>query len=344
MTLDAEPQAAEAVPDDLVASLRRMGLAGDGETPRGVPLAGGVSSDIWRIDLNSGPVCVKRALARLKVAADWQVPVERNLYEVRWFRTAARIVPDAVPEILGHDETTGTFAMAWLPPDHYRLWKAELHAGRVDMKTASEVGRRLSAIHAGTAGDADIRDAFPTDALFHAIRLEPYLEATARVHADCTTRLDELVAVTASNKLALVHGDVSPKNILAGPQGPVFLDAECAWYGDPAFDLAFCLNHLLLKCVWTPSAAERFIAAFRALADTYLAGVDWEAKERIEARTAHLLPGLLLARIDGKSPVEYVTAEGDKNLVRAFARRFLLAPVGRLAEIADAWNKEMAGR
>jgi tRNA A-37 threonylcarbamoyl transferase component Bud32 len=339
----SEVQQSTDVPDDLVASLRRMGLAGAGDAPRGVALAGGVSSDIWRIDLASGPVCVKRALARLKVAADWQVPVERNLYEVRWFRTAGRIVPDAVPEILGHDESTGTFAMAWLPPEDYRLWKSELHAGRVDPDTAGEVGRRLVAIHAGTAGDAETRDAFPTDALFHAIRLEPYLEATARVHDDCAARLDELVATTASTRLALVHGDVSPKNILVGPHGPVFLDAECAWYGDPAFDLAFCLNHLLLKCLWTPSAAKRFVAAFRTLADTYLSGVDWEAKDAIEARMAHLLPGLLLARIDGKSPVEYVTEEGDKKRVRAFARRFLLDPVDRVALIADAWEKETSG-
>jgi aminoglycoside phosphotransferase (APT) family kinase protein len=337
---DNHLHASHLVPDDLVASLQRMGLVGEGEEPRGVPLAGGVSSDIWRIDLASGPVCVKRALGKLKVAADWQVPVERNLYEVRWFQTAGRIAPDAVPKLLGHDPESGAFAMAWLPPEHFRLWKAELHAGRVDMQAAAEVGRRLAAIHAGTAGDEEIRRAFPTDDLFHAIRLEPYLEATAEVHADCAARLNDLVRVTASTKRALVHGDVSPKNIQIGPDGPVFLDAECAWYGDPAFDPAFCLNHLLLKCLWTPSAADRFIAAFRTLAETYLSGVEWEPRQDIEARIAHLLPGLMLARIDGKSPVEYVTEETDRNRVRKFARTFLLQPVDTLSAIADAWHAE----
>ncbi|MEZ5669788.1 MAG: phosphotransferase [Alphaproteobacteria bacterium] len=75
-----------------------------------------------------------------------------------------------------------------------------------------------------------------------------------------------------------MHGDVSPKNILIGPAGPVFLDAECAWYGDPAFDIAFCLNHLLLKCLWTPAATGRFLACFRALAEAWLAEVDWEPR------------------------------------------------------------------
>jgi len=342
MTPPTEPPDASPVPADLVESLRRMGLAGDSDEPLGVPLAGGVSSDIWRIDLASGPVCVKRALQQLKVAADWQVPVERNLYEVRWFKTAAAMVPEAVPKLLGHDEEGGAFAMAWLPPDRFRLWKAELHAGRVDLETARAVGGRLAAIHAATAGDEEIRRAFLTDELFHAIRLEPYLEATARAHADCADRLHELVRITASTKLALVHGDVSPKNILVGPDGPLFIDAECAWYGDPAFDLAFCLNHLLLKCLWTPDASKGFIAAFRALSESYLAGVDWEPRPDIEARTVHLLPGLMLARIDGKSPVEYLTEESDRDKVRSFARSFLAEPVDSLAAIADAWDRETA--
>ena len=114
---------------------------------------------------------------------------------------------------------------------------------------------------------------------------------------------------TQANKRALVHGDVSPKNILRGPDGPVFLDAECAWWGDPAFDLAFCLNHLLLKCLWTPSAAAGFLACFDALGAAYLARVAWEPPHALEARAARLLPGLFLARVDGKSPVEYITTE-----------------------------------
>jgi aminoglycoside phosphotransferase (APT) family kinase protein len=249
-------------------------------------------------------------------------------------------VPQAVPELLGHDEEGGAFAMAWLPPERYRLWKTELHAGRVDLQIAAAVGSRLCAIHAATAGDEEIGRAFPTDDLFHAIRLEPYLEAAARAHPDCAERLHRLVAKTGSTKLTLVHGDVSPKNILVGPDGPMFLDAECAWYGDPAFDLAFCLNHLFLKCLWTPSAAGRFIAAFRALAETYLSGVDWEPAEQVDMRAAHLLPGLMLARIDGKSPVEYLTQERDRNRVRGFARAFLAEPVDSLARMADAWEKE----
>jgi hypothetical protein len=149
------------------------------------------------------------------------------------------------------------------------------------------------------------------------------------------------VRVTAATKRALVHGDVSPKNILIGPRGPVFLDAECAWYGDPAFDLAFCLNHLLLKCLWTPSAAAAFLDCFDALASAYLAGVDWEPAAALEARAAHLLPGLLLGRVDGKSPVEYVTEERDKAHVRRTGRALLAQPVDTLAAVRRAWMHEI---
>jgi aminoglycoside phosphotransferase (APT) family kinase protein len=165
--------------------------------------------------------------------------------------------------------------------------------------------------------------------------------ATARVHPDRAERLKALVATTQANRKALVHGDVSPKNILCEPRGPVFLDAECAWWGDPAFDLAFCLNHLLLKCLWTPWARDGFLRCFDALADAYLRGVRWEPPDVLEQRAAALLPGLLLARVDGKSPVEYVTGESQKNQVRRVARALLADPPLRLAVIRTAWEKEM---
>ena len=107
-----------------------------------------------------------------------------------------------------------------------------------------------------------------------------------------------------------------PKNILLGPRGPVILDAECAWYGDPAFDAAFCLNHFLLKCVARPAVADGYLRCYAAFADAYLGGVSWEPRAAIEARAASLLPSLTLARIDGKSPVEYLTDERDRQRVR----------------------------
>ena len=315
-----------------------MALVSANQSVRLYPLAGGVSSDIYRAELPSGIVCIKRALSKLKVAADWQAPVERNRYEVEWMRVAAAVVPTAVPAILGEDRARGCFAMAYLDPDDHPVWKTLLRDGSIDPGHAARVGTTLGQIHAATADRPDIATRFPTDEIFFAIRLEPYLVATGRAHPDLAGRLADLVETTRTTRRVLVHGDFSPKNLLIGPAGPVILDAECAWYGDPAFDLAFVLNHLLLKGAWRPQWRARYVTAFAALADAYLGHVRWEPRDAVEARTAALLPGLMLARIDGKSPVEYLTAEREKDEVRAFARAHLVEPPTKLAAIALRWD------
>jgi aminoglycoside phosphotransferase (APT) family kinase protein len=327
-----------------------MGLIGPHERPPFTALAGGVSSDIYRVDLADGPICVKRALPQLKVSAVWEAPVERNRWEVAWMRTVAAIVPSLVPRILGDDAESGSFAMEYLAPERHPVWKAQLRDGIIDPEIAAEVARRVATVHRATAGDPAVAQRFATDAIFHSIRLEPYLLATARRHPDCADALARLAETTAANKRALVHGDVSPKNILVKSpsplgegrgEGPILLDAECAWYGDPAFDLAFCLNHMLLKCLWRPQWRKPYLACFDSLAKSYLAMVDWEPMDQIEARAAHLLPGLFLGRVDGKSPAEYVTDERDRERVRRTARALLREPVATLSAVREAWRGEL---
>jgi len=336
---------------DMRIALERMGLLRPGAAFSAETLAGGVSSDILRVSLpGSSPgvspgysFCFKRALAKLKVAADWRAPVERNHAEAEWLRVAAELAPGSVPRILGEDAQAGAFAMEYLEPETHPVWKNALRDGNIHSETAAAVARAIAAVHAGTAHRADIAQRFANDHIFHAIRLEPYLLATAARHPDCAARLSELAETTAQTRLALVHGDLSPKNILVAARGPILLDAECAWYGDPAFDLAFCLNHMLLKCLWRPQWRERYLACYDALASTYLAAVTWEPRAALEARVAHLLPGLFLGRVDGKSPAEYLVHEGDKERVRRVARSFLLRPMDRLANMRDVWNSELKG-
>lgn len=326
----------------IVASLHRLGLLAAGESVALEPLAGGVSSDIWRVQLANGTVCVKRALPRLKVSQVWEAPVERNRFEWLWLQTVAQFNPKIVPGLIADSPKDQLFVMEYLDPAHHPVWKTELRQGRADPLFAAGVGKALADIHAKTADRLDLAKRFATDRFFHALRLEPYLEATARRHPDRADALLNLVRITASTRRVLVHGDISPKNILAGPSGPVFLDAECAWYGDPAFDLAFCLNHLLLKCLWVPVVSPRYLACFEAMASAYLAQVTWEHRTALESRVAALLPGLILARVDGKSPVEYLTHEAQRDIARRVARRLLAAPAAALSDIAHAWSEEIA--
>ena len=110
------------------------------------------SSDIWRVDLGERRVCVKRALPRLKVAADWCAPVERNAYEAAWIETASGIVADAAPRLLGHDPEAGLIVMDYLDPQEFPLWKEKLRQGRADPADARNVAsqhRRSSCRHRG---------------------------------------------------------------------------------------------------------------------------------------------------------------------------------------------------
>ena len=326
------------------AAMRRiflaMGLARQDEAVQPVALTGGVSSGIYRIDLRSGSYCLKQALPQLKVAKEWKVPVERVFSEISYLQAVDRIAPGHVPRVLGQDEASKSFVMPFLGPE-YRNWKADLLAGRVDAGVARAVGDLLGRIHAATADDPQLAARFATDDNFHAIRLEPSLVETARVHPALADGLLATVARTAATRRVLVHGDVSPKNILVGPDGPVLLDAECAWFGDPAFDLAFCLNHFLLKAAHLPQCAPALLASFRAFLDAYIPHVRWEPASALEARVLHLLPGLTLARVDGKSPVEYL-AGPQREAVRRASIALLQDPPSSLSSLAARWAHDFS--
>jgi aminoglycoside phosphotransferase (APT) family kinase protein len=323
---------------DIAASLAAMGLVGAGAPFAIRTLSGGVSCDVLLIEAKGrSPLVVKRALPKLRVAADWRAPPERAATEVAWLKLVAGIEPHWVPAILGEDRTHHLFAMAYFPTESYPVWKAELAAGRIDVDFARSVGAALARIHAATAGKPAIAAAFANDAQFRALRLEPYLLFTAERHPNLAPAIRDEVDRIAVSRIALMQGDISPKNILCGPQGPVFLDAETACFGDPAFDLAFCLNHFLLKSVWHPAWTARYAQAFRAMKDAYGAGVTWEKAGEIDRRTARLLPMLLLARIDGKSPVEYLTDEADKSFVRAAAIQMIVEPPQNLDMLAETY-------
>jgi len=328
--------------DDIYRALSKMGLIGEGQQPHLEPLTGGVSSEIYRLNLDSGPVCVKRALAKLKVEKDWYAPIERNAFEVAWIETATEIAPGSAPEIIAHDPDALMFVMAYLEPEQYPVWKEQLSAGIIVPKTAESLGTLLAKLHGATAGQAGVKARFDGSAeLFFALRIEPYLLATAAAQPSVASAIEEIALTTQATSLALVHGDFSPKNILIGPDGPVILDSETANYGDPAFDLAFCLNHLLLKCIWHPEWTEDYLHCFDTFAATYLRGVTWEPPAALEARAVALLSVFLLARIDGKSPAEYITEGAHKNFVRSVAMQFLGNAPPSLQAMRAAWSVQM---
>jgi aminoglycoside phosphotransferase (APT) family kinase protein len=109
-----------------------------------------------------------------------------------------------------------------------------------------------------------------------------------------------------------VHGDFSPKNIMVGMDDQVYiLDFEVTHVGNPVFDLAFLLAHLLCKKFRTDeplenkllgAAAERFVSTYEVI--------------RPIASSLCLHTALIaLARVEGKSPVNYLDSSKQSALV-----------------------------
>jgi thiamine kinase-like enzyme len=212
--------------------------------------------------------------------------------------------------------------------------------GAVQPDVADAVAQIMARIHTASANNAKVAARFRTREAFYALRIEPYLVEAARQNPIVATSLNRLAQGTLHTELALVHGDLSPKNILVGPEGPVILDAETAWYGDPAFDVAFCLNHFLLKCAARPRFTDGYLSCFGSFCEAYFSGVAWEDADDTESRAARLLPALLLARVDGKSPVEYLDSS-QQSFVRNCAIELINAPPTGLGELAKIWRRRI---
>jgi aminoglycoside phosphotransferase (APT) family kinase protein len=329
-----------ATPGDFLELLRHDGVAGPEATL--VPLAGGVSSDIYRLEEpGRAPRAVKRALAQLRVRDAWLADLSRNLYEQRYLRYVGQLWPACVPAILASGD--GYFVMEYLGAGFVN-WKSELLQGRVDVAPAAEAGRILGRIHAHARRDSTARERFDSTDNFWQLRIDPYFLTAAQRHPDVAPQIVATAEELAAVRDTLVHGDFSPKNMLLGPDRLVLLDCEVAWFGDGAFDVAFLLSHLLLKAA---HFAPRDLGA-KALCDAFLqryfgdAALDAAAQTAFADRCARLTTLLLLARIDGKSPVEYLV-----ELKRAFVRRTTLdwlrgAPTPALADLPSAWQALLA--
>ncbi len=319
--------------------IANLGLAGPGEILAVKPLTGGVASDISVVSLPGREICVKFALPKLKVAEDWRAPVHRNKAEYAWLMAAAACAPENVPGLYGWSAADNGFAMEYVTGESVYLWKDALLKSAPDRGEAEAVASVLGRIHAASTAPGFDPSPFRNRDDFHALRLEPYLNFTANKHPDLAPQLCALVNALYAADSVLVHGDVSPKNILFRNGKPIVLDAECATMGDASFDLAFCLNHLILKALHLPASRRSLLVSVLRFWASYEPGISWEDPVALEARVAALIPALMLARVDGKSPVEYLSDQ-TRARVRALAIPLIANPVRSLTDLITAIDKD----
>jgi 5-methylthioribose kinase len=282
-------------------------------------LSGGVSSTVIRVVTREGAFVVKQALPRLRVAEAWYSRPERSLIESRCASVLAELVPGSVPRVVASAPQRNAFVMESAPPGS-ETWKAHLMRGEVVLTDGAKVGRLLGTIHGRSGDRADLAAEFDDQSFFDELRLDPYLRFVARRAPELAPALGNVVTEL------LEHGDFSPKNLLILPgQGVLLVDHEVAHWGHPAFDVSFVLSHLCLKAIRFRATSAAYLDVGRAVLEAYAgaAGVRTIATGPFAAR---LTGALMLARVDGKSPVEYLTDGPDRDLARRLGRDALLEP------------------
>ena len=306
---------------------------------KSTPITGGVSSDIFLVEDGVRKIVVKQALSQLRVADEWLVDTGRNQTEQEFICRVAMFLPLAVPKIIHSNPELHYFAMEYL--QGYANWKEVLLDGNPNPDTGKLVGSILGSLHLQTWQKPDLSAEFNHGAYFHALRTEPYLLTCANRHPELRQLIQTEAQRLDKTRLCLIHGDYSPKNIMIKGSRVVILDCEVACYGEPAFDLAFLLNHILLKALLHRDNALGFIDLAEVIRQSYLS-LMLDTDPGIELRTGRLLLMLMLARIDGKSPVEYLQDQTSKQFVRDFVYEQLIGQTFDLGQIYQQWQHSIA--
>lgn len=338
MNLDIEQ------PQALIAYLRQTGRIAPDETPRIQRLEGGVSNRTVLLERANGDAWVlKQALEKLRVQVDWFSSPQRIHREAAGLRWLARLAPaGAVPEFVFEDETHHLLAMTAVPRPHEN-WKRLLLAGMLHPVHVGQFGRLLGTIHhRGFLECEEVAPAFQDRSFFETLRLEPYYRYSAIQVPGAAPFLDALIEDTLSLRLTLVHGDYSPKNILVYQDRLILLDHEVIHFGDPAFDLGFSLTHLLSKAHHLPGLRAAFARAALEYWQSYRAAlgeVSWAAD--LEARSVRHTLACLLARVAGRSPLEYLSGD-ERRQQRQAVVRLMDHPPAEISDLVTRFVAEIA--
>ena len=328
-------------------------------------LAGGVSNIVLLVELPSRRerLVLKQARGQLRVKEEWLCSVERIWREVETLRICGDLLgpmrnsecrardagsagssivaafQPVVPEVLWEDRENYCFAMTAAPAGH-KTWKELLLAGVLPLSLgiATACGQMLGALHARSWGNGEIAGRLEDRAYFDQLRIDPYYRQIAKVYPDLAPQIQQLIDSVWSHRLCLVHGDFSPKNLLVWEGHVMLIDFEVGHYGDPAFDLGFLFTHLLLKAIWGWAKRDAYLrlatAFWNAYSQQLSTAIPQAEIDHLERRAMQNLAGCMLARIDGKSPVEYLS-DAKREAARELSRRWLVRPPQTWIEAAS---------
>ncbi len=322
-------------PAQLIAYLRTKGHVRADETPRVQVLAGGVSNRTVLVEREGQAWVLKQALAKLRVAVDWWSPPERIEREALGMKHLARLAPaGSIVPLVFEDPEHHLLAMAAVPRPHEN-WKEVLLSGRVDDTHVRAFGALLGLVHRGAFEDRELASIFDDRSFFESLRLEPYYAYAADQVPAARAFLERLVAETRATRFTLVHGDYSPKNVLVHEGRLVLLDHEVIHFGDGAFDVGFAQAHLLSKAHHLRRHREDFLQAVGSFWQAY--GESWPG---FEARAVRHALGCLLARVDGRSPLEYLD-DVERIRQRAISCALMERPPATVTELVARFEERL---
>jgi 5-methylthioribose kinase len=274
-------------------------------------LTGGVSNVVLAITTADKKLVLKQALAELKVAEKWEADQRRAIVEANAIALFHKLSPDQVPNLVFLDPERFVLILDRVPVGS-TVWKTDLLDGVINPDVAAVLGTTLAKWHNFGETNKEARLQFMEDSLFEQLRIDPFYRFVSAKNDLLKPIIDKLIAELEGDKTTIVHGDFSPKNIMVGMDEQVYiLDFEVTHVGNPVFDLAFLLAHLLCKLFRTnePLQAKMLIAS----ADNFVAAYE-DVREIAESLPLHTAL-IALARVEGKSPVNYLDKQQQAQLV-----------------------------
>ena len=274
-------------------------------------LTGGVSNVVLAITTKNQKMVLKQALAELMVAQKWEADQRRAIVEANAIALFHKLSPNQVPNLVFLDPERFILILDRVPVGS-TVWKSDLLDGVINPDIAEVLGTTLAQWHNFGEKDKEARLQFMEDSLFEQLRIDPFYRFVAAKNEVLKPVITKLINELEGDKTTIVHGDFSPKNIMVGMDDQVYiLDFEVTHVGNPVFDLAFLLAHLLCKKFRTDepleekllgASAERFINAYEVI-------------RPIDSSLSLHTALIALARVEGKSPVNYLDSSKQSALV-----------------------------
>ena len=291
-----------------------------------IKLEGGVSSDVFKVKTKKNIYCIKRSLPKLRVKKEWLADPKRLKYEYLWLKHCKKIIPKSIPKIYKFSSKKDFLILEYLDEKKYKNYKTELFKNKIDVKIISKISKDLFKIHKHSSSKSIKKIFYKNSKNFYDLRLDAYFNEVARVHPELNIKVKKIIRSYNKNSSTLVHGDFSPKNMLIFKKNIKYIDAETCNYGDPAFDVVFFTNHLLIKSIHIPLKQSEFIKCYKNFFNTYLKLINKNERQKFFKRCIEMIPIMLMARIDGKSPVEYIKKKSIKNKIRLLAFKMINKP------------------